>query len=83
MLNTYEKISLKVIKDEPAVVHKYQDKLDALSPVFFDTPALALRSCYNALLTMFEAAWGNIEKSFILLEKYDESVHQEIMKEET
>ena len=83
MLNIYEKISLKVIKDEPAVVHKYQDKLDALSPVFFDTPALALRSCYNALLTMFEAAWSTIDKSFILLEKYDESIHQEVMAEET
>ena len=83
LLNTYEKLSRKIIKDEPVEVNKYQDKLDALNPVFFDTPALALRSCYNALLTMLEASWDNIDKSFTLLEKYDESVYQEIVKEET
>ena len=83
MLRTYEKLSRIIIKDEPAEVNKYQDKLDALNPVFFNTPALALRSCYNILLTMLEAAWNNIDKSFALLEKFDDTVYEEIKKEET
>ena len=83
MLTTYEKLSRKIIKDEPVEIRKYQDKLDALSPVFFDTPALALRSCYNILLTMLQAAWDNIDRSFSLFEKYDESVYQTICREES
>ena len=49
--------------------NKYKDKLDALSPAFFSTPALALRSCYDLLLTMFEIARSNIEISFSLLKE--------------
>ena len=83
MLRVYERMSKKIIMDEPPKVHKYQDKLDALSPVFFDTPALALRSCYDILLTMLHAAWDNIDRSFVLLEKFDEKAYEAIGREET
>ena len=82
MLGLYEKASRKIVKDDPVPDSKYKESLDALSPVFFDTPALALRSCYDVLLTIFLAARGNIEKSFRLLERFDESLHGEILKEE-
>ena len=82
MLNTYEKLSRRIVKDEVEPEEKYRNELDALNPTFFDTPALALRSCYHLLMTTFLAARGNIEQSFLLLEKYDPAVHKEILAEE-
>ena len=84
MLRTYEKLSRRIVKDEPKPVReeKYRDELEALNPGFVNTPALALQSCYHLLLTLFRASRDNIEKSFSLLEEYDESVHQAILDEE-
>lgn len=77
-----EKMSLKIVKDDPVSENRYKDKLDALNPAFFSTPALALRSCYNLLLTMFYAARSNVEKASALLRNYDEKIADEIMAEE-
>ena len=82
MLGVYEKLSRRIVKGEPEKPEKYKDALEALNPVFFDTPALALQSCYNLLTTMFLAARANVEKSFGLLVHYDEAVHKEILAEE-
>ncbi|MBQ6074608.1 MAG: Na/Pi cotransporter family protein [Lachnospiraceae bacterium] len=82
LLNSFERMSLKLVKDDPVPALKYKDELDALNPVFFNTPALALRSCYNLLLTIFRSARSNIEKSFRLLERYDDALHKEILAEE-
>ncbi|MBR0172883.1 MAG: Na/Pi cotransporter family protein [Lachnospiraceae bacterium] len=82
LLNTYEKLSRKIIKDEPEPEEKYKEKFDALNPVFFNTPALALNSCYDLLLTMFRSARANIDKAYGLLERYDEAIHGEILQEE-
>ncbi|MBQ9268021.1 MAG: Na/Pi cotransporter family protein [Oscillospiraceae bacterium] len=82
MLGIYEKVSRKLIKDDAAPEEKYKDKLDGLNPVFFDTPALALRSCYDLLQTIFSSARTNIEKACLLLNQYDERIHQEILAEE-
>lgn len=82
MIGVYEKLSKLIIKDEPEKKDKYQDKLDALNPVFFSTPALALKSCYNVLVAMLEASRVNIDKSFTLLKQYDEPVFKEINAEE-
>ena len=70
MLRVYESLSRKIVKDDEVPENKYKEKLDALSPVFFDMPALALQSCYNLLLTMLLAARANVEKSFHLLEHF-------------
>ncbi len=82
VLPVYEKLSRKIIKGKPEEEEKYKSELEALNPVFFDTPALALRSCYNLLLTIFRASRANIEKSFLLLAHYDESLHKELLAEE-
>ncbi len=82
MLNTYEKLSRRIVKDEPVAEDKYRDELEALNPGFLNTPALALRSCHQLLLTMLRAARENIEKAFLLLEAYDENLHHEILEEE-
>ncbi len=82
MLGLFEKLTYKMIKDEPVKESKYKPVVDALNPVFFNTPALALESCYNLLRTVYQTARGNIEKSFGLLRSYDPAVHKEILAEE-
>lgn len=77
-----ERLSRRIIKDRQVPVEKYHDKLDALNPVFFETPALALRSCYDALMTSFKAAKGNIERAYALIENYDESEIRAVDEEE-
>ncbi len=82
MMGLFEKLSVRIVKDRPEKDKKYKSVTDALNPVFFNTPALALQSCYKTLLAMFAASRTNIEKSFKLLEKYDPAVHNEILAEE-
>ena len=87
MLRVYEKLSHKIVKDpsdpqQPEQESRFKSVVDALNPVFFDTPALAFQSCYNLLLSVLSAARSNIEKSFGLLVKYDAAVHREILADE-
>ncbi len=82
LLPVCEKLSCRIVKDEPVKESKYKTVTDALSPAFFDTPALALRSCYQLLLTVFRASRSNIEKAFRLLTKYDSALHETITEEE-
>jgi phosphate:Na+ symporter len=82
LMTVFEKLSRKIVKDKPAKESKYKAVTDALNPVFFNTPALALQSCYKTLLAIFAAARTNIEKSFHLLNEYDPAVHKEILSEE-
>ena len=78
----YERLSRSIIPAEPVPENKYKEKLEALNPNFFSTPALALRSCYDLLLTMFYVARDNIEDAFALLYKYDEKTMDKIREEE-
>ena len=78
----YEKMSRKIVKDEKAPVNKYQDRFDALSPAFFQTPALALKSCYDMLMTMIIAARDNIEAAFAQITDYQEKRRIAIDEEE-
>lgn len=82
LLNVYERLSRRIIKDEPVPENKYKDRLDGLNPAFFATPALALNSCYDLLLTQFEAARANVACSISLLEEYDEKKASEVHAEE-
>lgn len=81
-LNFYEKISHKLIKDEPVTVEKQDELLDALNPVFFSTPALALGRCYDALVVMHEMARQNISRSFEVIVEYDEKKAAQILENE-
>ena len=82
MLQVYENTSKKLLPDKPEPDNKYKDKLEALNPVFFNTPAIALNSCYDLLLTMLRASITNIDTAFTLLSDYNEKTHQEILAEE-
>ena len=82
LLTTYERLSRRIVKDEPVKESRFKDAIDGLNPVFYNTPALALQSCYQALLGILAASRANIEKSFRLLEKYDPAVHMQIQADE-
>ena len=82
MVRIYRKLSYKIVKDEPAKEFKYADKLSALNPVFFSTPALALRSCYDALMTMIETSYKSINLAIDLVAHYDEKTYELIQEEE-
>lgn len=77
-----EKLSYKIIKDEPEPAGKYDEMLDALNPIFIDTPALAFGRCYELLLVMCQLARTNINRAFELFVSYDGKVMEQIEKDE-
>ena len=81
-ISLMERTSVRLIPDDKEPENKYKDKLDALNPMFFDTPALALGSLYDILLSQLRTAKSNIEDAFGLLENYDAAVYEKIMEEE-
>lgn len=82
LVGVYRKLSKLIVKDEPEKENKFAVQLGALNPVFFSTPALALRSCYDAMNAMFEDAYISINKAFEIVEKYDQKKYDEIQEEE-
>ncbi len=72
----------RIVPDETVPENKYKDKLDSMNAKFFETPAIALNSCYEVLGTMLDAARSNLDKAFSLLSEYDEAVYQDVMEEE-
>lgn len=82
LVGVYERLSYKIVKDDASAKGKYSEKLAALSPAFFDTPALALRSIYDVLHTMLEASIINIDKALNLIYDYRPGIAAEIEKEE-
>ena len=82
MLPVYEKLAHKLVKNAPTAAGPYDDKLQALSPTFFSTPALALNSCYDALHSMFAAAVSNLEAAYRQFGAYDAKTNAEIVAQE-
>ncbi|MCR5331752.1 MAG: Na/Pi cotransporter family protein [Lachnospiraceae bacterium] len=83
MVGLFEKLACRIVKDEPRQEEKYSDIINALNPVFFATPALAFRSCYNALLTMFDASHENFRKAMgLVINGFDLKKFNEIEEEE-
>ncbi len=82
MLPVYESLSRKLVKDDQGPENKYRDKLEALNPAFFSTPALALKSCYDLLMTMLRVSRENIRTALGLLHRFDEADMQRVREEE-
>ncbi len=78
----YEKISHKLIKDEPVTAGKYDEMLDALNPIFISTPAVAFGRCYDILLVMFQLAKTNIRRTFDMFHQYDPEVMKQLEEDE-
>ena len=82
IVGLYKKFSYVIIKDEPEKTDPYAAQISALNPVFFSTPALALRSCYDILTIMFNLAYDGINKAMGLITSFDAKIHNEIMENE-
>ena len=78
----YKKLSKIIVKDEKAKEDKYSGLISSLNPVFFSTPALAFRSCFDVLDKMFELAYDSIFKALGLINEYDDKIYQEIIESE-
>ena len=78
----YGKASRKIVRDASETSGKYDDKIAALNPVFFKTPAIAFGGCYDCIKAMSAAANDNINKSFEILFEYDSKIYDEIYAEE-
>ncbi len=81
-LNIYEKLSHRIVKDEPATVGKYDELLDSLNPLFFSTPAIAFGRCYDVLLVMYQLARTNISRAFDVVTQYDDKTAAQITEDE-
>ena len=82
MVGIYEKISRRIVKDEPVPANKYQEDLDSLNPVFFRTPAIAFNSCYNVMRRMLDSACESVNRALDMVYTYDEKVVRGISEEE-
>ncbi|MBR2671496.1 MAG: Na/Pi cotransporter family protein [Oscillospiraceae bacterium] len=82
LFRTFENLSRLIIKDDPVPENKYADKLASLSPTFLSTPAIALNSIYDVLLTMLTIARTNINSSIRILRGYDPGAVRELNREE-
>lgn len=82
LLETFEKLSCRIVKDEPVPAFKYADRVAELNPAFAETPALALNACYDTLCTMFDVSRDNLLLAFDLVEKYDDRIYAGIEDEE-
>ena len=78
----YEKLSHKLVKDEPVAAGKYDEMLDALNPVFISTPAVAFGRCYDVLLVMCQLARTNISRAFDMVTRYDPEMMKLVEEDE-
>ena len=79
----YEKLSDKIVKkDKDTTENKYDEVIKGLNPVFFSTPALALNSCYDTLLTMFRISKNNLGRAQNQMEEYHKQERETIINEE-
>ncbi|MCR5324474.1 MAG: Na/Pi cotransporter family protein [Lachnospiraceae bacterium] len=83
MVGVYEKLANKIVKEKKVEKEKYADIKVGLNPVFFATPALAFKSAYDALLTMFNASRDNFNKAMeLVIDGFDQKKFDEIEEEE-
>ncbi len=83
MLGPYEKLSDRIVRKQKTEEHsEYDELIEGLNPVFFTTPALALRSCYDTLITMLHIGRANLEKAQEQIENYSAERGEEINAEE-
>ena len=82
MLRTYEKLSDRIVRKEKEKADPHGELIKSLSPVFFPTPALAMRSCYNVLKTMFGISRKNLVRAQEQLEKFSAQRQEKISAEE-
>ena len=82
MLRVYEKLSDRIVRKEKEATDPHSELIKALNPVFYTTPALALKSCYDVLLTMFTIARENLERAQGQISEFSEPARDRIVRKE-
>ena len=82
VVGVFEKIGIKLVKDKQKSISRFEDKIQALNPVFFDTPAIALNSCYDVLLTNLKLAVESVKRATNNLWNFNKKEIEQIMKDE-
>ena len=82
VIGFHERLSDKIVGKPKTVKTKYDEVLGGLNPVFYNTPALALGSCYDALQTMLSIARQNLGKAQKQFERFSRERYEEINAEE-
>ena len=81
-IGLYERLSDRIVPKKKTEKSKYSAIFEGLRPVFFNTPALALNSCYEALQTMFTIARDNLDRAQQQIENYSKERYDTINAEE-
>ena len=81
-LRVLERLSDRIVRKKKEDEDPHDELLKALNRVFFATPALALRSCYDVLMTMFHTSRENLHRAQAQLEEYSAARQKEIDAEE-
>ena len=82
ILNVFEKITNRIVKDNKKESNEYSDLIDSLDTKLFESPSLAFNSCYKVLIKMYELARKNIDLSFNLLKDFDQKKVDELVRDE-
>lgn len=82
VIGFHERLSDRIVGKPKTVKSKYDEVLGGLNPVFYNTPALALGSCYDALLTMLSIARQNLGRAQKQFEHFSRERYAEINTEE-
>lgn len=82
VIGFHERLSDRIVGKPKTVKSKYDEVLGGLNPVFYNTPALALGSCYDALLTMLSVARQNLGRAQKQFEHFSRERYAEINTEE-
>ena len=81
-MGLFEKLSKKIIRDDKSRKSIYDEKLQALNPVFFATPAIAFNGCYGVLKTMLELSTTSIHVAISNLRTFKRTEISELMDRE-
>ena len=82
MLRVFEKASDRIVGKKKEEKDPHGELIKELNPVFFTTPALALRSCQDVLSTMFLLSRENLNRAQAQLEEYSAPRQDEISSQE-
>ncbi len=82
MFRVYERMSDRIVGKKKEDDDPHDELIKALNPVFFATPALAFRSCYDVLITMFHISRENLARAQAQLEEYSTARQKDIDADE-
>ncbi len=82
MLRVYERMSDRIVGKKKEKKDPYDELIRGLNPVFFSTPAIAFRSCYDVLMTMLHLSRGNLSRAQTQLEEFSPQRQAEIAADE-